>query len=65
MIEWPGWITDDPSLLVVVPDNPQCGRACLPLSEYAPLVERICELEAVNARLRDRLERISGLAAQT
>ena len=59
-----GWVTNDPSLIVMVGDHPECGRACLPIGEYAPLVERICELEATVEKLRERLAHIARLADQ-
>ena len=59
------WVTDDPGLIVMVNiDNPQCGVACLPLSEWAPLVERIVKLEAALTRHRELLSQISALASQ-
>ena len=57
------WVTDDPGLIVMVNiDNPQCGVACLPLSEWAPLCQEIASLKADVAALKDRLEQIRRLA---
>jgi hypothetical protein len=60
--EGDGWITNDPGLLVMV-GNEKCGMACLPISEYAPLIERVVELEGLVATLRDRLAQIATIAA--
>ena len=57
------WVTNDPSLICMVGiDNPDCGRACLPLSEWAPLCQEIASLKADVAALKDRLEQIRRLA---
>ena len=57
------WVTDDPGLICYVNDaNPECGRACLPLSEWAPLCQEIASLKADVAALNDRLEKIAVLA---
>jgi hypothetical protein len=62
--EGDGWITNDPGLICMIGDEANCkGRACLPLSEYAPLIERVVELEALVATLRERLARIATIAA--
>jgi hypothetical protein len=58
------WVTNDPSLIVMVGGGPECGRACLPIDEYVPLVERICELEAIVEDLRERLAQIWRMADQ-
>jgi hypothetical protein len=52
----------DPGLIVMVGGGPECGRACLPIGEYAPLVERICELETIVEDLRERLAQIWRMA---
>jgi hypothetical protein len=57
-----GWVSNDPGLICMVGDTPECGRACLPLSEYAPLVERIADLEAIVGKLRERLAHIAAVA---
>jgi len=58
-----GWVTNDPELICMVGyDNPACGRACLPLSEWAPLCQEIASLKADVAALKDRLEQIRRLA---
>ena len=38
------------------------GEALLPLAEFAPLIDRLVQLEAVNRRLVERLAQISSLA---
>jgi len=57
------WVTDDPGLIAWVNvSNPQCGRACLPLSEWAPLCDEIAKLNSRIAMLQDTLGRIAQLA---
>ena len=60
----PEWITNDPGLICMIGDEANCsGRACLPLSEYAPLIERVVELEGLVATLREKLARVAQIAA--
>jgi hypothetical protein len=47
----------------MVRSNPDCGRACLPIEEYEPLVERIVELERLLAESRECLEAVGKLVA--
>ena len=42
--------------------NPACGRACLPIEEYEPLIERIVELERLLAQAKDALAVIARMA---
>lgn len=51
----------DPSIIVCVPFDEPGGY--LPITEFAPLVERIAELERVVAQQAERLACIAGLAS--
>jgi len=46
------FVTNDPSLICMVGDHPQCGRACLPISEYMPLLQEISRLKQELAALK-------------
>lgn len=56
-------MTTDPGLVCLVgTDVPGCGQACLPLSEYAPLIEKIVQLEELVATMRERMAHIASVA---
>ena len=53
--------TNDPELICMIGDHPQCGKACLPIEEYTPLIERIVFLETRHQELIERLAKIAVL----
>ena len=53
-----GGVTNDPGLICIIGDHPQCGQACLPITEYTPLIE---QLEVLRTQVRSLLDRMAEI----